>query len=53
MAIRALGREYAFATTLLGTGENTFATGIVLSLGLGNEIVCELIELLGKEIRRR
>ena len=44
------GAEYAFATTLLGTDVHTFGTGIVLTLGLGNEIVCEVIELLGKEI---
>ena len=44
------GAEYAFATTLLGTDGTNFGTGIVLTLGLGNEIVCEVIELLGKEI---
>src|SRR6201998_1363806 len=44
------GAEYAFATTLLASGGNCFGTGIVLTLGMGNEIVCEVIELLGKEI---
>jgi L-fuconate dehydratase len=44
------GAEYAFATTLLGTDRDIFGTGIVLTLGTGNEIVCEVIELLGGEI---
>ena len=44
------GAEYAFATTLLGTDRDIFGTGIVLTLGTGNEIVCEVIELLGAEI---
>jgi L-fuconate dehydratase len=44
------GAEYAFATTLLKSGEKVFGTGIVLTLGLGNQLVCEAIEWLGKEL---
>jgi L-fuconate dehydratase len=44
------GAEYAFATTLLGSEKLLFGTGIVLTLGLGNQLVCEAIEWLGKEL---
>jgi L-fuconate dehydratase len=44
------GSRYAFATTLLGTGSDTFGTGMVLTLGLGNSLVCEAIEMLGGEL---
>src|SRR5437773_1355932 len=44
------GAEYAFATTLLRSDEKVFGTGIVLTLGLGNRLVCEAIECLGKEL---
>ena len=44
------GSEYAFATTLLHGEGKLFGTGIVLTLGTGNELVCQAIELLGKEI---
>jgi L-fuconate dehydratase len=44
------GAEYAFATTLLRSDEKVFGTGIVLTLGLGNQLVCEAIEYLGKEL---
>lgn len=44
------GAEYAFATTLLRSDEKFFGTGIVLTLGTGNQLVCEAIELLGKEL---
>jgi len=44
------GAEYAFATTLLGSDNKVFGTGIVLTLGLGNQLVCEAIELLGREL---
>jgi L-fuconate dehydratase len=44
------GAEYAFATTLLGSGDKVFGTGIVLTLGLGNQLVCEAIEWLGKDL---
>jgi L-fuconate dehydratase len=42
------GAEYAFATTLLGSNEKVFGTGIVLTLGTGNQLVCEAIECLGQ-----
>lgn len=44
------GAEYAFATALLGCDKKVFGTGIVLTLGLGNQLVCEAIEWLGKEL---
>ena len=44
------GAEYAFATTLLGGDQKIFGTGIVLTLGLGNQLVCEAIEWLGQEL---
>jgi L-fuconate dehydratase len=49
------GAEYAFATTLLASDTKVFGTGIVLTLGLGNQLVCEAIawlsqELIGREI---
>jgi L-fuconate dehydratase len=44
------GAEYAFATTLLACDEKMFGTGIVLTLGLGNQLVCEAIVWLGKEL---
>jgi L-fuconate dehydratase len=44
------GAEYAFATTLLGTDNQIFGTGIVLTLGLGNQLVCQAIEWLGREL---
>jgi L-fuconate dehydratase len=44
------GAEYAFATTLLATDSGPFGTGIVLTLGQGNQLVCEAIELLGNEL---
>src|SRR5258708_6123553 len=44
------GAEYAFATALLGSDEKVFGTGIVLTLGMGNQLVCEAIEYLGKEL---
>jgi L-fuconate dehydratase len=44
------GAEYAFATTLLGCDQNVFGTGIVLTLGLGNQLVCQAIEWLGPEL---
>jgi L-fuconate dehydratase len=44
------GAEYAFATTLLACDKKLFGTGIVLTLGTGNELVCQAIELLGKEL---
>jgi len=46
------GAEYAFATTLLtcDEGEKLFGSGIVLTLGLGNQLVCEAIAWLGQEL---
>ena len=44
------GAEYAFATTLLATDDKVFGTGIVLTLGLGNQLVCEAIAWLGEEL---
>lgn len=44
------GAEYAFAATLLASDGNMFGTGIVLTLGLGNQLVCEAIQYLGKEL---
>ena len=47
--------EYAFAVTLLRSDRDACGTGIVLTLGKGNRLVCEAIELLaaglvGREI---
>src|ERR1700730_2519812 len=44
------GEEYAFATTLLESDSKVFGTGIVLTLGLGNQLVCQAIEWLCKEL---
>lgn len=44
------GAEYAFATTLLRSDDQLLGTGIALTLGAGNELVCDAIELLGKEL---
>ncbi len=40
--------EYAFAVTRLLTGTHLQGTGIVLTLGKGNEIVCSLIAALAE-----
>ncbi|HWF38533.1 MAG TPA: enolase C-terminal domain-like protein, partial [Candidatus Acidoferrales bacterium] len=40
--------EYAFAVTRLVSGGKLCGTGIVLTLGNGNEIVCQLIASLGE-----
>src|SRR5258708_313943 len=42
--------EYAFATTLITTEERKFGTGIALTLGNGNQLVCEAIEMLGGKL---
>jgi L-fuconate dehydratase len=39
--------EYCFAVTVLKTNTSTAGIGIALTLGEGNRIVCELIDLLG------
>ncbi len=44
------GSEYAFATTLLACQTQLFGTGIVLTLGRGNQLVCEAIGWLGEEL---
>ena len=44
------GAEYAFATTLLATDNNEFGTGIVLTLGRGNELVCDAIQMLAETL---
>ena len=44
------GAEYAFATTLLGCDQKIFGTGIALTLGMGNKLVCQAIEWLGQEL---
>jgi len=44
------GSEYAFATTLLATSGALWGTGIVLTLGQGNQLVCQAIEFLGKSL---
>ena len=44
------GSEYAFAATLLTTPCGEYGTGIVLTLGQGNELVCQAIQLLAKAI---
>src|SRR5258708_5458269 len=42
--------EYSFAVTLLGGHDGLQGTGIVLTLGEGNRLVCEAIELLAKPL---
>ncbi|MEO8660447.1 MAG: enolase C-terminal domain-like protein [Bryobacteraceae bacterium] len=42
--------EYCFAYTLLETGGPITGTGMVLTLGEGNRLTCEAIELLGQEL---
>jgi L-fuconate dehydratase len=45
------GSEYAFATTLLSSSGGLYGTGIALTLGQGNQLVYEAIELLGKGLQ--
>src|SRR5260221_10101596 len=42
--------EYSFAVTLLTGGGGLQGTGIVLTLGEGNRLVCEAIELLARPL---
>jgi len=44
------GSEYAFATTILATANGTFGTGIALTLGRGNPLVCQAAEMLGASL---
>src|SRR5213082_756362 len=46
------GSAYAFATTLLASGDGLYGTGIVLTLGQGNQLVCEAIQLLASGLVR-
>ena len=45
--------QYCFATTLLKSQNNLCGTGIALTLGEGNRLVCEAIELLAKPLAGR
>src|SRR5229473_4901769 len=42
--------EYCFAVTLLGSRDGLCGTGIALTLGEGNRLVCEAIELLARPL---
>src|ERR1700739_2933622 len=42
--------EYCFAVTQLHTADGQFATGITLTLGDGNRLVCDAIELLARPL---
>src|ERR1700726_425037 len=42
--------EYSFAVTLLTGEDGLRGTGIVLTLGEGNRLVCEAIELLARPL---
>jgi L-fuconate dehydratase len=44
------GSEYAFATALITTEARKFGTGIVLTLGNGNQLVCNAIEMLAPKL---
>jgi L-fuconate dehydratase len=44
--------EYCFAVTLLDSREGLRGTGITLTLGEGNRLVCEAIELLAKPLSK-
>src|SRR5439155_9521413 len=44
------GSEYAFATTLITTEARNCGTGIVLTLGNGNQLVCNAIEMLAQKL---
>src|SRR3984957_10120712 len=42
--------EYSLAVTYLGTAGTGFGTGITLTLGEGNRLVCDAIELLARPL---
>jgi L-fuconate dehydratase len=42
--------EYCFAATLLGSQNGLCGTGITLTLGEGNQLVCEAIKLLARPL---
>ena len=44
--------EYCFAVTLLSSRDGLCGTGIALTLGEGNRLVCEAIELLAKSLSK-
>ena len=44
--------EYCFAVTLLSSRDGLCGTGIALTLGDGNRLVCEAIELLAKSLSK-
>jgi L-fuconate dehydratase len=44
------GSEYCFAVTLLSTNRGPRGTGIALTLGQGNRLVCQAIELLARPL---
>ncbi len=44
--------EYCFAVTLLGSRDGLCGTGIALTLGEGNRLVCEAIELLARPLAK-
>ena len=44
--------EYCFAVTLLRSREGLCGTGIALTLGEGNRLVCDAIELLAKPLSK-
>src|ERR1700756_1901718 len=45
--------EYSLAVTYLGTGGSGFGTGITLTLGEGNRLVCDAIEVLAPPLLGR
>jgi len=45
--------EYCLAVTLLKSNRNLYGTGIALTLGEGNRLVCEAIELLARPLAGR
>jgi L-fuconate dehydratase len=47
------GAEYCFAFTLLESDNGLTGTGLVLTLGDGNRLTCEAIELLGQSLAGR
>jgi len=44
--------EYCFAVTLLSSRDGLCGTGIALTLGEGNRLVCDAIELLAKSLSK-
>ena len=44
------GSEYAYAVTLLQDADGRQGCGLVLTLGKGNQLVCEAIELLAESL---